>query len=73
VLISLTLKGYTAASPLGKSAAIIQPKRTAMPRIAILIIILVLIIGALVFLSTVPKERPTRTIEVEVPTGGNAH
>jgi uncharacterized membrane protein len=48
-----------------------------MPRIAILIIVLVLIIGALVFLSTVPKQRPTHTIEADVPqtssSGGNAH
>ncbi|MEO8455541.1 MAG: hypothetical protein ABI454_10300 [Sphingomicrobium sp.] len=44
-----------------------------MPRIAVLMVVLVLIIGALVFLSTVPKEQPTRTIEVEVPQGGNAH
>jgi uncharacterized membrane protein len=44
-----------------------------MPRIAVLIVILVLVIGALVFLSTVPKQQPTKTIEVEVPTGGNAH
>jgi uncharacterized membrane protein len=44
-----------------------------MPRIAVLIIVLVLVIGGLVFLSTVPKEQPTRTIEVAVPQGGNAH
>jgi hypothetical protein len=48
-----------------------------MPRIVVLIIVLVLIIGALVFLSTVPKQQPTKTIEVEVPqpatSGGNAH
>jgi hypothetical protein len=43
-----------------------------MPRIAILIIFLVLIVGALFFLSTVPKQQPTKTIEVEVPQG-NAH
>jgi hypothetical protein len=43
-----------------------------MPRIAVLIVVLVLVIGALVFLSTVPKQRPTKTIEVEVPQG-NAH
>jgi hypothetical protein len=46
-----------------------------MPRIAVLIIVLVVIVGALYFLSTVPKQ--TRTIEVEVPqpgpSGGNAH
>jgi uncharacterized membrane protein len=44
-----------------------------MPRIAVLIIVLVLVIGGLVFLSTLPKEQPTRTIEVAVPQGGNAH
>jgi hypothetical protein len=48
-----------------------------MPSIIVLIVILVLIAGALVFLSTVPKEQPTRTIEVDVAqpgaTGGNAH
>ena len=44
-----------------------------MPRIAVLIIVLVLLIGALVFLSTVPKQQPTKTIEVVVPQGGNAH
>ena len=44
-----------------------------MPRIAVLIIILVLIVGGLYFLSTLPKEQPTETIEVAVPSGGNAH
>jgi hypothetical protein len=43
-----------------------------MPRIAVLIVIVVLILGALFFLSTVPKEQPTRPIEVDVPQG-NAH
>jgi hypothetical protein len=43
-----------------------------MPRIAILIIILVLIVGALFFLSTVPKQQPTKTLDVEVPQG-NEH
>jgi hypothetical protein len=43
-----------------------------MPRIAVLIIFLVVILGALFFLSTVPKHQPTKTIEVEVPQG-NAH
>jgi hypothetical protein len=43
-----------------------------MPRIAALIAILVLVIGALVFISTVPKQQPTRTIEVDIPQG-NAH
>jgi uncharacterized membrane protein len=48
-----------------------------MPRIAVLIIVLVVIIGALYFLSTVPKQQPTHTVEVEVPqpgsSGGHAH
>ncbi|MFL6741512.1 MAG: hypothetical protein ACJ8D6_02605 [Sphingomicrobium sp.] len=44
-----------------------------MPRIVVLIIVLVVVIGALAFLSTVPRKQPTKTIEVEVPTPGNAH
>jgi hypothetical protein len=48
-----------------------------MPRIAVLVVVLVLIVGALYFLSTIPKEQPTRTVEIEVPqgaaAGGNAH
>jgi uncharacterized membrane protein len=44
-----------------------------MSRLVVLIIVLVLIVGALFFLSTVPKERPTHAIEVAVPQGGNAH
>lgn len=43
-----------------------------MPRVVVLIVVLALIVGALFFLSTVPKERPTKTIEVEVPQK-NAH
>ena len=59
-------KGYTAAPPLGKSAR--------MSRLVVLIIVLVVIIGGLIFLSTVPKQQPTHTIEVAVPqAGGNAH
>jgi uncharacterized membrane protein len=44
-----------------------------MSRILVLIILLVVIIGALFYLSTVPKQQPTHTIEVAVPQGGNAH
>jgi hypothetical protein len=44
-----------------------------MSRLLVLIIVLVVIIGALFFLSTVPTEQPTHTIEVAVPQGGNAH
>jgi hypothetical protein len=38
-----------------------------------LMIIAVIFIGALFFLSTLPQERPTQTIEAAVPPGGNAH
>lgn len=48
-----------------------------MPRIAVLIIVILLIVGALFFLSTVPKEQPRSNIEVQVeqpgPSGGNAN
>ena len=38
------------------------------------IIAAVLVIGALVLLSTLPKQQPTHPIEVAVPApGGNAH
>jgi hypothetical protein len=38
-----------------------------MSRLVVLILIAVLLIGGLFFLSTLPKERPTKTIEVAVP------
>jgi uncharacterized membrane protein len=48
-----------------------------MSLLVVLIIIVVLIIGALFFLSSLPRQRPTHTIEVAVPqgapAGGNAH
>jgi uncharacterized membrane protein len=45
-----------------------------MSRLLVLIIVIVLIVGALIFLSTVPKQQATHTIEVAVPApGGNAH
>jgi hypothetical protein len=44
-----------------------------MSRLVVLIIVALLVIGALVFLSTLPKEQPTRQIEVAVPQGSNAH
>ena len=43
-----------------------------MSRLIVLIIVLLLVIGGLYFLSTVPDEQPTRTIEVDVPQSGNA-
>jgi uncharacterized membrane protein len=44
-----------------------------MSRIVVLIVVLIIIIGALVYLSTVPRPQPTHTIEVPVSQGGNAH
>ena len=44
-----------------------------MSRLLVLIIVLVIILGGLFYLSTVPKQQPTHTIEVAVPQGGNAH
>ena len=43
-----------------------------MSRLIVLILVVVLLIGALFYLSTVPKAQPTHTIEVAVPQGGNA-
>ena len=43
-----------------------------MSRFIVLIVILLLVLGGLYFLSTMPSEQPTRTIEVDVPQGGNA-
>jgi hypothetical protein len=43
-----------------------------MSRLIVLILVLVVVLGGLYFLSTMPKESPTRTIEVDVPQGGNA-
>jgi len=44
-----------------------------MSRMLVPIVVVVVIIGALVLLSTLPKERATHQIEVVVPQGGNAH
>jgi hypothetical protein len=47
-----------------------------MSRLLVPIIFVVVVIGGLIFLSTVPKPQPTHTIEVAVPqgaaNGGNA-
>ena len=44
-----------------------------MSRLIVLIIVALLVIGGLYFLSTIPKQVPMKTIEVDVPQGGNAH
>ena len=56
----------------GKSALEVEHSGSHMPRIAVLIVILVLLIGALFFLSTRAREVPTSTIEVEVNQAANA-
>ena len=43
-----------------------------MPRLIVLIVVVVLVVGALFFLSTLPKEQPTQQIEVAVPQGAAA-
>lgn len=43
-----------------------------MPRLVVPIVIVLVLIGALFFLSRLPKEQPTKTIEVDVPAA-NAH
>jgi hypothetical protein len=43
-----------------------------MSRLIILVLFVLLLIGGLYYLSTVPTEQPTRTIEIDVPQGGNA-
>jgi uncharacterized membrane protein len=44
-----------------------------MSRLLVLIILLVIVVGGLVYLSTVPKAQPTHMIEVPVAQGGNGH
>ncbi|HEY0164864.1 MAG TPA: hypothetical protein VGB39_05775 [Sphingomicrobium sp.] len=43
-----------------------------MPRLIVVILVVVLLFGGLYFLSTLASESPTKTIEVDVPQGGNA-
>ena len=56
--------GYTAPAEVCKSAI--------MSRTAAFIILLVLLAGGIYLLSTMPKQQPVKTIEVDVPQGGNA-
>lgn len=43
-----------------------------MSRMFALIVVVLLLAGAVYYLSTVPKEVPARTVEVDVQQGGNA-
>ena len=58
---------------LGQKPRFIEPaKRNRMPRPALLILLLVIIIGALIFFSTQAREVPTTTIETDVSPVTNA-
>jgi len=43
-----------------------------MSRPAVLIIVILLLAGGAYYLSTVPKETPTKTVEVDVQQAGDA-
>jgi len=43
-----------------------------MSRTAAFIILVLLLAGGIYLLSTVPKQQPAKTIEIDVPQGGNA-
>jgi hypothetical protein len=48
-------------------------KSRRMSRLLVLIVAAVILIGILYFLSTLPKQQPTHTIETAVQQRGNAH
>ena len=59
--------GYTAAGKLGqKPAPESAAERNIMSRIAVLILIVLLLVGGLIFLSTQAREVPVTTIETDV-------
>jgi len=43
-----------------------------MSRLAVLVIVILLLAGGAYYLSTVPKQAPTKTIEVDVQQAGDA-
>jgi hypothetical protein len=69
-------RGYTALVKLGKSpistAAPTEDEAPRMPRIIVVIIALVLVVGGLVLLSTQAREVPVTTIETDVSQGRDA-
>jgi len=69
---SVTGKGYTAASSLGKSAWNLSLNGITMSRLIVLLVLALLVFGGLYYLSTVPVAQPTTTIETDVTQGGNA-
>ncbi len=59
--------GYTAAGKLGqKPAPELPAKQSIMSRIAVLLIVIVLVIGGLILLSSRAREVPVTTIETDV-------
>ena len=42
-----------------------------MSRMVVLIFVILLIAGGIYYLSTVPKEVPAKTVEIDVPKGGD--
>jgi hypothetical protein len=65
-------RGYTAAPKLGQKPRSRSSKRNIMPRLPLLIILVLLLVGLVVFLSMQAQEVPTRTIETDVSQGTNA-
>lgn len=43
-----------------------------MSRLILPLLLILLLAGGLYYLSTIPQEAPTRTIEADVVQGGNA-
>ena len=44
-----------------------------MPRsLLFLVLVVLLLVGGIYFLSTLPTEQPAKTVEVDVQPGGNA-
>lgn len=43
-----------------------------MSRLIVFVLLMLLLLGGLYYLSTVPEAQPTRTIETEVTKSGNA-
>jgi uncharacterized membrane protein len=64
--------GYTAGAKVGQKPAMALTRQKKRSPLAPLIVVLVLLLAGLFFLSTLPEEVPTRTIEAEVTQAGNA-
>lgn len=63
---------YTAAPKVGQKRQPNPIERNIMSRLTVLIVIVLIVLGALYFLSTRAREVPTSTIEVEVNQATNA-